>query len=147
MFKLHAVEGRLKSLQFVTVTDRNSFKSFNLDTELVDDSPGNHLFTSDPNPCFLIIGLSKEELQVEQVSETATLEDLNLDSRQEGVLSLCGRRLRHVLKSADELAFLLVNAVVQKGLEMAAEGGELLNFQVLAGLQLLKFISIDTSQE
>ena len=71
---------------------------------------------------------------MQQVSEAATLEDLDLNAGKQGLIRLLRSLLLSVFKSTDELAILLVDTVVKKRLEMAAEGRELFNLQILTGL-------------
>ena len=86
MFSLHTIESDFKTLQFVTVSDSDGFKTLNFHAKLIDDSPGNYLLSCDPDASLLITSLLEEELKVEQVSETATLEYLHLDARLEWIL-------------------------------------------------------------
>lgn len=76
----------LKDGDFITVTHSEGLKTFNLNTEFVDDAPSDDLLASDPSPSLLIIRLPKEELEVEQVAEAAALEELHLHSWQQGHL-------------------------------------------------------------
>ena len=81
MLKLHAIQGHFEYLKLVAITDCNGFKPLDLHAELIDDSPSDDLLTRDPDSGFFVISLSKEEFQVEQVPEAATLEDLDLNAR------------------------------------------------------------------
>ena len=60
MLKLHAVKDPFEGLELVTVADCNSLETLNLNAQLIDDTPSDHLLPSDPDSGFFVIGLSKE---------------------------------------------------------------------------------------
>ena len=84
---------------------------------------------------------------MQQVSEAATLENLDLNTGKQGLIRLLRSLLLGVFESTDELAILLVDTVVKERLEMAAEGRELFDLQILTGLESLEFSSVDVAEE
>ena len=80
VFLLHALDREFELLQLFTVAGSVGLEVLNLHAELIDDAPGNHLLSSDPDSCFFVIGLPKEKLEVEQIPEAAALEYLNFDA-------------------------------------------------------------------
>lgn len=134
MFLFHALDGDLKCLKFVAVSDSDWLKTLDFDAKFIYNSPGNDLLSSDPGSSLLVISLSKEKLNVQQVSEATALENLNLDAWQEWLIGLCWSLLGDIFESTYELTVLLVDAVVQQWLEMTVESWELIDFKILAGL-------------
>ena len=87
---LHALDREFELLQLFTVAGSVGLEVLNFHAELIDNTPGNHLLSSDPDSCFLVIGLPKEKLEVEQIPEAAALEDLNFDAGQKRLICFCG---------------------------------------------------------
>ena len=75
-------EQSLQLMQFIGISGSDSFEPLNLGRQLIYNAPGDHLLPSDPLTSFLVVCLSKEEFQVEEISEAASLEDLNLNAWQ-----------------------------------------------------------------
>ena len=81
MLKFSAFHQSLQSLKPVAVTNCHRFKLLDLNRELIDDTPGNDLLAGKPLASFQVIGLSEEELKMEQVSELTALEYLHEEAR------------------------------------------------------------------
>ena len=90
MLLLHALDREFELLQLFTVACSVGLEVLNFHAELIDNTPGNHLLSSDPDSRFLVISLPKEKLEVEQIPEAAALEDLNFDARQKRLICFCG---------------------------------------------------------
>ena len=99
--------------QLVAVGHGDRFKLFDFLGDLVDDALRDYLFSGDPGAGLFIVGLSKEELEVEQVAEAAALEDMHFNAgKKRFVLNLS--QLFDVFERANELPVQLIDAVVQK---------------------------------
>ena len=101
MLKFCPFEKVFQSLKLVTITDCDGLETLDLDGKFIDDAPSDDLLACDPGTSFRIVCLAEKQLQVQKVAETAALEDLNLDTREEGyILQRC--LLRNILESTDK---------------------------------------------
>lgn len=60
MFLFHTLDCDLERLEFVAVAHRDRLKPLDFDAEFVDDSPGDHLLSGDPDARLLVIRFSEE---------------------------------------------------------------------------------------
>ena len=120
MLPLFTLKLGFESSDFLAVHYSICFKTLNFVLKLVDDAPGDDLLTSNPNSCLLIVGLSEEDLEVEQVAELASLEDLDKDAGHQW--HMLNRSLfLLMLEGTDPGSVELMDAVVEQRLQVACE--------------------------
>lgn len=88
MLELGSFQVGSERVQFFAIANCDGFKSLDFDGELVDNAPRDNLLSRDPKPGLFISRLPKEELNVEEVTEAASLEDLHLQAWHHWVFSL-----------------------------------------------------------
>jgi hypothetical protein len=110
---LRPFKDRSQGHQLIAVGHCDCFKLFDFLGDLVDDALRYYLFSGAPGASLFIVGLSKEELEVEQVAEAAALEDVHFNAGKKRFFLFFGS-LFDVFEGADELPVQLIDAVVQK---------------------------------
>ena len=60
MLNFHPFKLIPEALELLAITEGRGFKFLNLERQLIDDTPGDNLFTADPRPSLCVVRFPEE---------------------------------------------------------------------------------------